>query len=53
MHDLSAAERTRSLLLQVVLVGIVVLGALTIFDAVSSATEPVAETMDAEADAGT
>lgn len=52
MHDLSAAERTRSLLLQVILVGIVVLGALTIFDAVSSATEPVTDTIEAEPDAG-
>lgn len=53
MHDLSAAERTRSLLLQVILVGIVVLGALTIFDVVSSATEPVADSIEAEADGGT
>lgn len=53
MHDHSAAERTRSLLLQVVLVGLVVLGALAIFDAVSSATEPAADSMNLEADAGT
>lgn len=46
MHQqLSAAERTRSLLLQVILVGAVVLGAVGVFDAVSSATEPVADTM--------
>lgn len=48
MHELSAAERTRSLLLQVVLVAMVVLGGLTVFDAVSSATEPVADTMDGQ-----
>jgi hypothetical protein len=46
MHDRSAAEQTRSLLLQVALVGMVVLGALTVFDAVSSATEPVADSME-------
>lgn len=46
MHDRSTAEQTRSLLLQVALVGMVVLGALTIFDAVSSATEPVADTFE-------
>ena len=46
VHDPSAAERTRSLLLQVALVGMVVFGALTVFDAVSSATEPVADSMD-------
>lgn len=48
MHHQSAAEQTRSLLLQVALVAMVVLGALTIFDAVSSATEPVADSMDGE-----
>ena len=48
MHELSAAERTRSLLLQVILVGMVVLGGLTVFDAVSSATAPVADTMGDE-----
>lgn len=51
MHDLSAAERTRSLLLQLALVGMVVLGGLSVFDAVSSATEPVADSMDDEAPA--
>lgn len=47
VHESSAAERTRSLLLQVALVGMVVFGALTVFDAVSSATEPAADSMDA------
>ena len=46
MHESSAAERTRSLLLQVALVGMVVFGALTVFDAVSSATEPLADSME-------
>jgi hypothetical protein len=47
VYESSAAERTRSLLLQVALVGMVVFGALTVFDAVSSATEPAANSMDA------
>jgi hypothetical protein len=46
VHDPSAAERTRSLLLQVVLVGMVVFGVLTVFDAVSSVTEPAADSME-------
>ena len=52
MYEHSAAERTRSLLLQVVLVGLVVLGCLAVFEAVSSATEPVAEGMDRQAEHG-
>jgi hypothetical protein len=49
VYEHSAAERTRSLLLQVVLVALVVLGGLAVFDTVSEATEPVADTMDQEA----
>lgn len=50
VYEHCAAERTRSLLLQAVLVGLLVLGGLTLFDTVSSATEPVAEGMDQRAD---
>lgn len=46
MYESSAAERTRSLLLQVVLVALVVLGGLTVFETVSSAMEPVADSME-------
>lgn len=46
MYEHSAAERARSLLLQVVLVSLLVLGGLAVFDTVSSATEPVAEGME-------
>lgn len=50
MYEHCAAERTRSLVLQAVLVGLLVLGGLTLFDTVSSATEPVAEGLDQRAD---
>lgn len=46
MYEHSAAERTRSLLLQVILVALVVLGGLAVFETVSSAMEPVSESMD-------
>ncbi|HAS09165.1 MAG TPA: hypothetical protein DCS55_01385 [Acidimicrobiaceae bacterium] len=46
VYEHSVAERTRSLLLQVILVGLLVLGALAVFAAVSSATEPVSEGME-------
>lgn len=46
MYEHSAAERARSLLLQVVLVALVVIGGLTVFETVSSATEPIADSMD-------
>lgn len=48
MYEPSAAERTRALLLQVALVAMVVLGGLAVFDTVSSATEPMADSMDGE-----
>lgn len=50
MYEHSVAERTRSLLLQVVLVGLLVLGGLALFDTVSSATEPMADGMDQRAE---
>jgi hypothetical protein len=46
VYEHCAAERIRSLLLQALLVGLLVLGGLAVFDTVSSATEPVAEGMD-------
>jgi hypothetical protein len=50
VHPHSAAERTRSLLLQVALVAMVVFGALTVFDAVSSATAPVSDSLETGVD---
>lgn len=43
MHDHSGPERLRSLLLQVLLVGLVVVAGLTVFDAVADATTSAGE----------
>lgn len=48
MHDQSSSERLRSLILQVALVGLVVLGCIMVFDAVSEATAPAADTIGSE-----
>lgn len=40
MHDRSGSERLRSLLLQVLLVGLVLLAGAMVFDTVASATAP-------------
>lgn len=43
MHDQSGPERLRSLLLQVLLVGLVVVAGLTIFETVADATTSAGE----------
>ena len=45
MHDRSSAERVRSLVLQLVLVALVLLGGAMVYDAVSDATAPAAATI--------
>lgn len=43
MHDHSGPERLRSLLLQVLLVGLVVVAGLTVFQTVADATTSVSD----------
>lgn len=45
MHDRSGSERLRSLLLQVLMVGLVLLAGALVFDTVASATAPAQDVM--------